>query len=123
MEAIAADLPSDLLALGRRCCLLLVLGDKRHQLSLIVDHKHCLHIAEAKAIIAALGATSDLVPDGVNEFFNEKVVGDLGDVLLLLEDFLIATLYEVGFQRDWHLNVDICLDIFLWNQLNLSVIL
>ena len=103
--------------------MLLVLGDERHQLRLIVDHKHCLHVPEAEAIIAALGATSDLVPDGVNEFFNEKVVGDLGDVLLLLEDFLIATLYEVGFQRDWHLNVDICLDIFLWNQLNLSVIL
>ena len=123
MKAITADLPRDLLTLGPRCCLLLILGDKRHQLRLIVDHKHCLHVAETEAIIAALGASRDLIPDGIDELFNEKVVGDLGNILLLLEDFLIATLYEVGFQRHGHFNVDICLDILLWNQLNLSVVL
>ena len=123
MEAIATDLPRNLLPLRRSCCLLLVLCDKRHQLRLIVDHKHCLHVAEAETIIAALGTTRDLIPDCVHEFFNEKVVGYLGHVLLLLEDFLIATLYKVGLQRDGHLNVDICLNILLWNQLNLSVVL
>ena len=101
----------------------MVLGDERHQLRLIVDHKHCLHVAEAEAIIAAFGASRDLIPDGIHKLFNEKVVGDLGHILLLLEDFLIATLYEVGLQRYGHLNVDICLYVLLWNQLNLSVVL
>ena len=123
MKAIAADLPRDLLALRSRCCLLLILSDKRHQLRLIVDHKHCLHVAKAEAIIAAFGASRDLIPDGIHKLFNEKVVGDLWNILLLLEDFLIATLYEVGFQRHGYFNVDICLDILLWNQLNLSVVL
>ena len=102
---------------------MLVLGDKRHQLSLIVDHKHCLHVTQTEAIIAAFSASRDLIPDGIHELFNEKVVGDLGYILLLLEDFLIATLYEVGFQRHGYFNVDICLDILLRNQLNLSVVL
>lgn len=102
---------------------MLVLGDKRHQLRLIVDHKHCLHVTQTEAIIAAFSASRDLIPDGIHELFNEKVVGDLGYILLLLEDFLIATLYEVGFQRHGHFNVDICLDILLRNQLNLSVVL
>ena len=36
---------------------------------------------------------------------------------------MIAALYEVSLQRHGNFDVDICLDIFLWNQLNLSVVL
>ena len=90
---------------------------------LVVDHKHCLHVAETQTVIAAFGTTGDLIPDSIHELLNEEIVGDLGHVLLLLEDFLTATLHKVGLQGYRYLNVDICLDVLLWNQLNLGVVL
>lgn len=47
----------------------------------------------------------------------------MGDVLLLLEDFLVAALDEVGLQRDGNLYVNVRVDVLLRDQLNLRVVL
>lgn len=103
--------------------MLLVLGNEGHQFSLIINHEHFLHVTKPETVIGALGRASNLVPNSISKLANEEVVGDLGDILLLLEDFLVAALHEVGLEADWHLDVDVAIDVFLRNQLNFSVIL
>jgi len=103
--------------------LLLVLGDEGPQFSLIVNHEHFLHIAKPETVVGAFSRASNLVSNSVGKLANEEVVGHLGNVLLLLEDFLVAALHEVRFEADWHLDVDVAIDVFLRDQLNFSVIL
>ena len=43
--------------------------------------------------------------------------------MLLSQDLLVGSLHEVGFERDRHLDVDVCVDDVLRNELDLSVVL
>ena len=43
--------------------------------------------------------------------------------MLLSQDLLVGSLHEVCFERDRHLDVDVCVDDVLRDELNLSVIL
>jgi len=75
---------------------LLVLGNERHQLSLVINHEHLLHIAKAQAIVRVLSRPGNLVSDSINELLNEEVVGNERHVLLLLKNLLVGALDEVG---------------------------
>ena len=43
--------------------------------------------------------------------------------MLLLQDFLVAALYEVCLERHWHFDVNVSVNVLLWNQLDLGVVL
>ena len=43
--------------------------------------------------------------------------------MLLSQDLLVGSLHEVCFERDRHLDVDVCVDDVLRNELDLSVVL
>ncbi len=115
VKTFSSDLPSDNFSgwwtsLGG---FLLVLSNERHQLSLIINHEHLLHVSQFKAVIRAFSWASDLIANSIHKFFDEEVVGDLGHVLLLLQDLLIAALNEVSFEGDRNLDIDVCVDVFL----------
>ena len=102
---------------------MLVLSNERHQLSLVINHEHLLHIAKAQAIVGVLSRPGNLVSDSINELLNEKVVGNERHVLLLLKNLLVAALHEIGLEGHWNLDVEVSLDILLRDELNLSVVL
>ena len=104
-------------------CFLLVLSNEIHELCLIINHKHLLHVPQSQTVIGALCRACNLISNCISELANEKVVSDLGHVLLLLENFLVAALDEVRLETHWHLDVDVSLDILLGDQLNLRVVL
>jgi hypothetical protein len=41
----------------------------------------------------------------------------------LLQDLLVAALHEIGLKRYWYLDVDVGVDVLLWNQFDLGVVL
>ena len=47
----------------------------------------------------------------------------MGYILLLLQDFLVASLHEICFKAYRHLDVDIVLNVILRDQFDFSVIL
>lgn len=125
VEPVAADLPCDAVTTCLSCLgsLLLVLCDESLELGLVINHEHLRHVTKAEVLVGAFSATCNLVPDCVHKLLDEEVVGDLGHVVLLLQDFLVAALYEVSLEGDRDLNVDVGFDVFLRDELNLSVVL
>ena len=123
MKAVTTHLPSNLVATLSLCILLLVLSNEGLQLCLSLDHEHLLHVSQLKAIIAAFGRPSDLIPDRILKLLNEEIVSKVRHILFLLQDFLIGALDEVGLEADWNLDVDVVVDVLLRNELNFSVIL
>ena len=82
---------------------LLVACYETHKLSSILNHKHLLHIVKRNTLIAAFCWPGNFISDGIYEFLNKKIVGRLWNVLLLSENLLVRTLYEVSFEWNWDL--------------------
>lgn len=53
VETVSSDLPGHTFTVRGTSLggLLLVLSDEGHELSLVIDHEHFLHITQAKAIV------------------------------------------------------------------------
>ena len=79
--------------------------DERHELVLLIDHKHLLHVFECKAGVCAFSRARDLVPDCIRKLVNEKVVQLQRHVVLLLQDFAVGALHKVVLQRHGHLDI------------------
>ena len=45
------------------------------------------------------------------------------DVLLLCQNLLVGSLYEVCFKRDWHFDVDVGVDFGLRDEFDLCMVL
>ena len=102
---------------------LLVGSNEVHKLILVCDHKHLLHIIQSDTFVATFCRSSNLVPDCINEFFDEEVIGCKGNVLLLRQDLLVRSLNKVCLERDRNLDVNVLLKLRLRDQLNLGVVL
>jgi hypothetical protein len=81
------------------------------------------HVLKAQTIIRDFSAPRNFVPNRIHELFDEEVISDHRDVLLLSQDLLVGPLHKVGFKRDWHFDVDVVLDIIKGKQLNFCVVL
>ena len=96
VKSITANFPHYLVTSLSLTIFLLVLGNESHELGLVLNHEHLLHVSQTETIVAALGRPGNLVSDGILELFDEEVVGQVRHVLLLLKDFLVRALDEVG---------------------------
>lgn len=81
MQSLTPNNPTD--------AALLVCSDEVHELIPFCDHKHLLHIVQRNAFVATFSRSSDLVPDCINELFDEEVVGCKRNILLLRQDLLV----------------------------------
>jgi hypothetical protein len=66
---------------------------------------------------------SDLNPNSVIKLIYEKAKFDLGLILLLSLDFIVAHSHQVSLQNRGHLNLDVVVSLFLVNQLGLRVVM
>ena len=90
-----------------------VCPDELHELVLLLDHEHLLHILDGDRLVGPFRGTGYFRADRVSELIDEEVIMLQGHVLSLLQDVAVGASHKIVFEGDRHFNVDIVLQVFL----------